>query len=125
MKKTEAKLTTLLLKKLKQDRSALPGNNWVEVKQIERPKAFPLRLLSDKAKRLLKYNVLTHKFSDMSGSTPLDFIHLNQVRPLLCLIWHQPRGDKTAYFLEYKEVETLDIVPEGLARELSILTIKL
>ena len=106
MKKREAELTTKLLKSEAFERfmSDNPSTIWVEVKVTQRPRRFSTKVLSEKAKLMLSFTKLKHKFSDFSRmGTPLDFIYSTNVQPLLCVIFYGD-GNSTAYFMEYKSV---------------------
>lgn len=115
MKKVEQALTTKLLKKLD---DVVPFPIWVEVKAVERPHRFSTRLLSDKAKMLLQFSKLKHKFSDASGlGTPLDFIYLPKVETLLCVIFYKKHEKSRAYFMKYEHRDENYLLTEDECRE--------
>jgi len=105
MKKREQQLTTKLLKRL-DDLFVEPV--WCEVKVVERPRKFSTKVLSEKAKAMLRYTKMTHKFSDFSRmGTPLDFVYLPKVKPWLCVIFYKARQKSKAYWIRYDGTEYL------------------
>lgn len=121
MKKREAELTTRLL-------NTLPDLERVllcEVKQVERPRRFSSKVLSAKAKRLLRYTKIKHKFSDAARfGTPLDFI-AGPVVPCLVVIFWGKRDTAVAYFIEFRKYNTDVLWSEKDCQELSFLTVPL
>ena len=122
MKKLEAKFTTQLMKVIDGQRFTEPV--WGEAKVVERPRRFSTKVLSPKAKTLLQYTKLKYKFSDAARmGTPLDFIYLPSVHPLLCVLWYG-KGQKTiAYFFKYDGGEYL--LSEDEARSLAVKIIEI
>ena len=99
MKKVEAALTTKLLKVIDGE---FDDTIWVEVKVVERPRRFSTKVLSHKAKMMLQFTKMKHKFSDAARmGTPLDFIFIPKAETLLCIIFYKARQKSTAYFLKY------------------------
>ncbi|MDC1191160.1 hypothetical protein N8148_03060 [Gammaproteobacteria bacterium] len=123
MKKVEQALTTKLLKVIDDGAFSVPV--WGEIKVVERPKRFSTRVLSNKAKMMLQYTKLRYKFSDAAGlGTPLDFIYLPKVQPLLCVIFYKKREPSIAYFIKYDGSEYLKTEAEFALEADQIITIK-
>lgn len=103
MKKREAQYTTELFKAL--DQRNISANMWAEAKVVPRPRRFSTKVLSKKAKTMLGFSKLKHKFSDIARmGTPLDFVYLTSIDVYLCVIFYAPKEKKSAYFMKYKSV---------------------